>query len=151
MSQETFEVTLERTDLYQFTADFHQEGLPQLLMDEPPPLGDGAGPNAARVLAAAIGHCLSASALFCLGKARVNVLAMRTDVSGTLVRDDRGRLRIGGIAVHLHPQVSAEDRDRMGRCLELFEDFCVVTQSVRRGVDVHVDVEPVTVEAGAID
>jgi hypothetical protein len=27
------------------------------------------------------------------------------------------------------------------RCLEIFEDFCLVTQSVRAGVDVSVDVE----------
>jgi hypothetical protein len=30
----------------------------------------------------------------------------------------------------------------MQRCLELFEDFCVVTQSVRAGINVEVDVEP---------
>lgn len=32
----------------------------------------------------------------------------------------------------------------MRRCLELFEGFCVVTQSVRRGIDVDVAVEPVS-------
>ena len=36
----------------------------------------------------------------------------------------------------------AEQR-RMRRCLELFEDFCVVTQSVRSGSEVDVAVEPV--------
>jgi hypothetical protein len=30
----------------------------------------------------------------------------------------------------------------MRRCLELFEDFCTVTQSVRGGIDVQVQVEP---------
>jgi organic hydroperoxide reductase OsmC/OhrA len=70
---------------------------------------------------------------------------MRTTVAGTLVRDDHGRLRVGGLAVRLHPHVAAEDTDRLTRCLSLFEDFCIVTQSVRRGVDVQVSVEPVAV------
>ena len=34
-------------------------------------------------------------------------------------------------------------RSRVERCLELFEDFCVVTQSVRNGIEVDVAVEPV--------
>jgi hypothetical protein len=28
----------------------------------------------------------------------------------------------------------------MGRCLEMFEDFCIVGQSVRQGIDVGVEV-----------
>jgi len=32
----------------------------------------------------------------------------------------------------------------MQRCLELFEDFCVVTQSVRAGIAVDVAVEPIS-------
>ena len=65
---------------------------------------------------------------------------LRTRVEGTLVRNDQGRLRIGGIRVRLEPDVAPELRDRMGRCLELFEDFCIVTQSVRDGIDVQVEV-----------
>lgn len=141
MSDQTFEITLERTQGYQFSVDSHQPGVPPWLVDETPPLGEGHGPNPARMLAAAIGHCLSASALFCLGKARVNVRGMRTTVSGGLVRNEQGRLRIGGLTVRLHPDVAPEDRDRLGRCLELFEDFCVVTQSVRRGIEVQVSVD----------
>lgn len=113
-------------------------------MDEPPPLGEDHGPNAARLLAAAVGNCLSASALFCLRKARINVKGMRTTVQASLTRNDQRRLRIGGIQVKLQPEVHPEDKDRIGRCLELFEDFCVVTQSVRRGIDVKVEVEPVS-------
>ena len=38
-------------------------------MDEPEPMGENSGPNAGKVLAAAIGNCLTASLLFCLQKA----------------------------------------------------------------------------------
>lgn len=145
MSEElAVDVTLDLQKGYEFLVDFQREGVPHLLMDEPPPLGEGHGPSAARVLAAAVGNCLSASALFCLRKARIDVRSMRTSVRASLVRNEKGRLRIGGIQVNIELAVAPEDRPRTGRCLELFEDFCVVTQSVRSGIDVQVEVATVT-------
>ncbi len=127
---------------YQFLVDFHQDGVPALLMDEPEPLGAGTGPNAARVLAAAVGNCLSASALFCLRRAHVDVRNMHTSVSASLVRNERGRLRVGALRVRIRPGVAEADRGRIRHCLELFEDYCVVTQSVRAGVEVSVELGP---------
>jgi len=144
MEDKSFTVTLELQQGYEFLVDFHQEKVPPLLMDEPPPLGEDHGPSAARLLAAAVGNCLSASALFCLRKARITVKGMRTTVQTSLARNEQGRLRIKGIQVKIQPEVHQEDKGRIGRCLELFEEFCVVTQSVRGGIDVKVDVEPVS-------
>ncbi len=135
-------VSLELKDGYQFLADFGVDGVPDLLMDEPEPLGAGQGPNASRLLAAAVADCLSASLLFCLRKARVEVRGMRTEAAASMVRDERGRLRVGGIRVRIHPEIEQAGSGRVARCLELFEDFCVVTQSVRSGLDVSVEVEP---------
>lgn len=114
--------------------------MPVLEIDEPAPLDEGRGPNAARVLAAAIGNCLAASLLYCLRRARIDVEGVDAAVEGAMVRNERGRLRISGVRVKLQPRVAPAHRDRMGRCLELFEDFCVVTQSVRDGIDVTVEV-----------
>lgn len=69
---------------------------------------------------------------------------MRTTVRATLVRNERRWLRIGAIQVGIHPVLAPEDRDRIGGCLELLEDLCVATQSVRQGMDVKVEVEPVS-------
>lgn len=135
-------VTMALQDGYRFLVDFQQEGVAGLLLDEPEPLGEGRGPNAASTLAAAVGNCLSASALFCLRKARVDVRGMRTIVQASLVRTERGRLRVGAIRVRIRPEVAAADLGRIGRCVALFEDFCVVTQSVRDGLDVAVEVKP---------
>lgn len=142
-----FALTLTLQQNYQFTVDFEEDGVPDLRLDEPPPLGEGQGPNATRLLGAAIGHCLGASLLFCLRKSRIEVKQLRTRVEGTLVRNDQGRVRIGGIRVRLEPDLAPELRDRMGRCLELFEEFCIVTQSVRDGIDVQVEVTPAGVAA----
>lgn len=147
-SEQRFTLALTLKDGYAFTVDFEQEGVPALLLDEPPPLGAGEGPNPARLLGAAVGGCLGASLLFCLRKSHIDVPALRTTVTGTLVRNERGRLRIGEITVRLAPQVAAEQRERMGRCLELFQDFCIVTESVRQGIAVNVSVEGVPAAAG---
>lgn len=142
MEEGGFTLTLDLQKGYEFSLDFGHPGIASLLMDEPPPLGEDHGPNASRLLAAAVGNCLSASALFCLRKARIPVRGMRTTVQASLARNAQGRLRIAGIQVKIQPQVAPEDRDRMSRCLGIFEEFCVVTQSVRGGIDVKVDVEP---------
>lgn len=139
--ESSVKVALDLDEGYRFRATFQPGAEGSLLMDEPPPLGEGAGPNAARVLAAAVGNCLSASLLFCLRKARVDVRSVRTVATASLVRNQQGRLRVGEVRVSIRPQI-AGDRSRIGRCLDLFEDYCVVTQSVRRGLPVTVAVEP---------
>jgi organic hydroperoxide reductase OsmC/OhrA len=123
------------------------DGVPVLVMDEPAPLGTGNGPNAARLLAAAIANCLSASALFCLRKAHVEVRGMRTSATASLVRDERGRLRVGAVSVRIQPETAPAAPGRLARCLELFEDYRVATQSVRAGLPVTVEVEPVPAAA----
>ena len=159
MPHESFALSLELEQNYAFTVQFDDERFPPLLLDEPEPLGESRGPNAARLIGAAVGNCLGASLLFCLRKAHVDVEGLRVDVTGELIRNERGRLRIGALHVTLDPQVADADRLRIGsvrvelhpatdvpperleRCLGLFEDFCIVTESVRRGIDVDVSVQ----------
>jgi organic hydroperoxide reductase OsmC/OhrA len=144
---EQFTVRLTLQGGYAFSVDFSGEDFVPLIVDERPPLGQGRGPNPARLLAAAVGSCLSASLLFCLRKSRIEVSDLRTTVDVRLARNDRGRLRIGGIRVRLAPELDPEQRERMTRCLELFQDFCVVTESVRDGIDVDVVVDNTLVPA----
>lgn len=139
-----FTVALTLGHDYAQTVDFGLPGVPALAVDEPPPLGAGAGPNPARLLASAVGSCLAASLTFCMRKARVDVRGVRTTVRGSLERNERGRLRVAALHVRLEAMVPVEQHDRVPRCLELFEDFCVVTASVRKGLPVTVDVEPVS-------
>lgn len=143
MSGHTFSVALARREGFQFDVSFDDDTWEPILLDEPKPLGDGTGPNASRVLGAAIGNCLAASLLFCLEKARVPVGDVKARVEGTIERNERGRLRIAGLKVLLEPTVDGVPRSKLARCLDLFEDFCIVTASVRKGIDVQVEVEPV--------
>jgi uncharacterized OsmC-like protein len=136
-----FKLTLRLEDSYRFEVDFEEAGLQPIFADEPPPLGSGSAPNAARLLGAAIGNCLAASLVFCLERSRVEVHGMRVRVAGTIVRNERGRYRIADVRVRLHPDVAETDLARLGRCADVFEDFCIVTQSVRDGLEVDVAVE----------
>ena len=136
-----FEVRLSMKEGYRFSVDF-EPPIPSLEVDEYPPIGAGHGPNPSRLLAAAVGHCLASSFLFCARKARIEVPALTVQVKGTTVRNERGRWRVGSMSVQLVPRVSEDDRPRLSRCLEIFEDFCVVTQSVRQGLPVAVEVKP---------
>lgn len=140
--QQEFSIALDWEGGYEFSVDFDQEGVPPLLTDEPPPLGGGSGPNPVRLLAAAVGNCMSASLKFCLDRSRVELLDLKVRVDGTVVRNEQGRFRVGSLAVRLEPTLAPADVERIGRCLEVFEDFCIVGQSVRQGIDVSVEVEP---------
>jgi uncharacterized OsmC-like protein len=135
-------ITVALARNYEFTVSFEQfpDGRP-ILLDEPPPLGEGHGPNAAALLAAAVGNCLAASLAFCLRKSRVELNDLKATVNARVTRNQAGRMRITGIEVELAPSLGPGERDRLERCSKLFEDFCVVTASVRQGIPVTVTVQ----------
>ena len=135
-------ITLELLKGFEFKVKFDLENVSDLLMDEPAPVGEGLGPNASRVLSAAVGNCLSASLLFCLTKARVNVEGLKTTVATTLARNEEGYWRVKVIRVKISPNVEGKFSAQMKRCIELFERYCIVTQSVRKGINVTVEVLP---------
>ncbi len=142
-----FAIQIDQVADYEFRVKFDKAQFAELKVDEPPPLGKDAGPNAARLLAAAIGNCLSASLLFCARKAHIPVEHMHTTVRAEIQRNERGRLRVGGVHVDIDPGIANEDHQRALRCMDLFEDYCMVTESVRQGIPVEVTVkglEPAT-------
>ena len=130
---------------YEFVATFKdKEGMQAMVFDEPPPLGEGSGPNAAAVLAAAVGNCLATSFAFCLRKVRLEPIDLTASVVAHVDRNEQGRFRVTSIDVELNPELLEGDQARQERCEKLFEDFCVVTESVRRGIPVNVKiVDPV--------
>lgn len=135
-----FSVRVEQVDGFEFRVKFDKDQFEPLRLDEPPPLGHDLAPNAARILAAAIGNCLAASLVFCLQKAKVATSGVSADVEVEIVRSETRRLRIGKVDVTLHTKLPA-DHPALTSCLTTFEDFCIVTQSVRRGIEVAVRVQ----------
>lgn len=141
----TFDLTASRDAGYRFTIRFDGTDAPPLVTDEPPPLGKGEGPNPSRLLAAAVVNCLAASLLFSLMKKGVSVKDLTATAHVELGRNEQNRLRLQRVQVTVVPTVAAEaSATAVDDAVDAFEDFCVVTQSVRAGLPVDVRVEPKT-------
>ena len=97
-----FNLTLEQVQDFEFRVKFDGPGVADLMLDEPAPLGRGAGPNAARLIGAAVANCLTSSLLFCLRKFKQSPGTLRAEVRGEIVRNDRGRMRIGRFDVTIN-------------------------------------------------
>lgn len=136
----SFKLELEQIQDYEFRVKFDWPDVDDLKLDEPEPLGHAAGPNAARLIGAAVANCLSSSLLFCMRKFKQTPGALRAELTGHLKRNERGRIRIGGFDVTIRLAEAAGSIKHFGRCLAQFEDFCVVTESVRNGIPVAVRV-----------
>ncbi len=135
-----FTMHLEQLQNYEFNVKFDWDGVADVLMDEPPPLGQQRGPNASRMLAAAVANCLSASLLFCLKKNAAPAQSVKTQVTCILARNEKQRLRVGDLEVAITIDTEHFEATRLKRCLAMFEDFCVVTASIREGIPVKVSV-----------
>ena len=138
--EQSIELSLEQVTDYEFRLRFDDTDAPDLLTDEPPPLGHGAGPNPSRLLLAAVANCLSASLLFSLRKFKNDPGKLTAHARATLARNEHGRWRVQRIDVELALGAAAGSLEHLDRLLAQFEDFCVVTESVRQGIEVQVTV-----------
>ncbi len=135
-----FSLSLEQVDDYEFRVRFDDTPVPELITDESAPLGGDAGPNPSRLLAASVANCLAASLLFALRKFKNAPGTLRATATTTLARNDDRRWRVQQVQVDLRLSDDAGSFEHLDRILEQFEDFCVVTQSVREGIDVQIQV-----------
>jgi uncharacterized OsmC-like protein len=139
MASENVTVRLAQRQDYQFDVHFGP-ALPDLLADEPAPLGQGAGPSPMQLLAAAVGNCLSSSLLFALRKFKQQPEPIQCEVTCEVGRNEQGRLRVLGIQAMLTLGVPAEALEHLERVLTSFEAYCTVTQSIAQGIPVRVGV-----------
>jgi uncharacterized OsmC-like protein len=132
-------VLLEQQADYRFALRF-APGAPVLLSDEPPPLGQGAGPSPVQLLAAAVGNCLADSLLFAMRKFKQSPEPIGAVAEASVGRNQQNRLRVQRIGVRLTLGVPADRLQHLDQALAQFEDFCTVTQSVRPAFPVMVEV-----------
>ena len=138
--EQTIRLTVEQQQDYAFLVRFDETSLPDLTTDEPAPLGTDTGPNPSRLLVAAVANCLTASLLFALRKFKNQPGPLVTTATARMGRNEQGRLRVSHIQCDVQLSETAADHASMERILAQFENFCVVTESVRSGVDVTISV-----------
>jgi organic hydroperoxide reductase OsmC/OhrA len=138
-----FAVRLQHQGRYRFQSQASEDGIlhgKEFASDEPDPVGENSGPSTPALLASALGHCLSASLLEALRHSHLEVLQCETDAVAIVRPNQDGNPRIDRVDVTIRPRLT-ERSPRMQRCADVFENHCTVTQSVRQGVDVRVQVE----------
>ncbi len=133
-------LVLEQEGPYAFKVNFEGTALDALHTDEPAPLGAGGGPNPSMLLLAGVANCLSASLVFALRKFRNAPGPIRAEIRARKQRNDEGRWRILRADVAITLSDKAADLEHFERVLAQFEQFCIVTQSVRDGIAVDVRV-----------
>lgn len=129
---------LEQEGPYAFKVRFEGTSIQALHTDEPEPLGAGAGPNPSALLLAGVANCLSASLLFALRKFKNDPGPIRAQISARKERNAQGRWRIARAQVAITLADKAASLEHFERVLAQFEEFCIVTQSVREGIAVDV-------------
>jgi len=133
-------VAVTRQDKYRFLIDFGP-GVPQAVGDEPPPLGEGAGPSPERLLGAAVANCLCSSLVFAVNKFKGDPGRVTATATCETGRNEKNRLRITHIQVEIALSANPEELPHLDRALAQFEEFCTVSQSVRAGIPFAVSVK----------
>ncbi|MFO8109134.1 MAG: OsmC family protein [Thermoplasmata archaeon] len=135
----TFDIDIKHIENMKFEVSFDHEEMGTLITDETPDIGgENAGPTPGRLLVASTLNCLMASLLFCVNKKRVEMTDLQGEIRGTVERVE-GRWRVTKMDAVLRPEV--EDPEKIQKCIEIFQNYCIVTESVRNGIDVDVKVE----------
>lgn len=138
-----FTVNLTHKRNYQFLSQASEDGRPHgepYVSDEPDPVGDNAGPSTPALLATALGHCLSAALMEALRHSHVDVLGCDTEATAVVKPNPEGLPRVEHVEVTVRPRL-AERHPRINRCADIFESYCTVTSSVKKGIEVRVQVE----------
>ena len=132
-----------KLDDYKFIVDFNKGSIPDLFMDETEdiPGGEGKGPTASMLIAAAIGNCLSASLQFCLTKKRNKVNELKTKVVIFRERNKEGFWRISEANVTITPDIENAEDSSVQRCIEIFRKYCIVSSSLDAGIKINVNIE----------
>ena len=150
MSEETkIKVGLNMEEEMIFKCDLGAINMADLYVDEKHKRSaEKIGPNPSRLLGLAVLSCLSASFEFCLQKRNLSIEDLNATAEITIIRNEKGFWRIKKIDCNIKPSIQdPKARKRAEQCLKtikdnvFYEQYCIVTESVRKGIEVNVNVD----------
>ncbi|MFO7797400.1 MAG: hypothetical protein ACQERB_11670 [Promethearchaeati archaeon] len=107
------------------------------------------GPDAATLLGMTVISCLSASFIFCLNKRNLTIDDLEASADISFYKTEKGYQRIENIDVKMKPKTDDPDvLKRIKQCTRemrsgdmFFEETCIITPSVREGINIKVNVD----------
>lgn len=133
-----------------FKSKLGLESLKELVVDESLDVNqdDKIGPDAATLLGLGVVSCLSASFIFCLNKRKLTLDDLEAKAEISFKENEKKLMRIEKIKVNLMPKTQDPAvLKRVKQCMKelksghrLFEESCIITSSVREGIDVDVSI-----------
>jgi organic hydroperoxide reductase OsmC/OhrA len=96
------------------------------------------GPNPSRLVGLAVLGCLSSSFIFCLKKRDFTLDNLKAEAEVIIGRNEKGFWRVKKINVNIDVKIDdPETRKRADQCRKMFEQYCLVTQAIREGIDIE--------------
>ncbi len=100
------------------------------------------GPDPSIMLMSAIVGCLSASYIFCMEKKNLAFDDYSVEAEYITHKNEEGLWRVKELNIKLMPSSNDEKiKKRIKQCSKIFERTCTVTESVRQGIKVNVDID----------
>ena len=142
------DLKLEKNMIFKVNLDY--EKIKELFIDET--IDDRSnvwGPDAAQLLAMAVLGCLNASFIFCLNKRNLTIDDLEAHAEVSFKKNEKGYVRVKKIDVNIFPKTNdPATLKRINQCIKkikddkmFFEESCIITASVREGIDVDVKVK----------
>ena len=126
-----------------FKCDLGQIQMNDLFIDEQHKKSiDKIGPNPSKLLGLSVLGCLAASFAFCLQKKNYTLSDLDGKAEIISKRNEKGFWRLKKINIKLNPKIdNPEMRKRADQCMKFFEQYCIISESVRNGIDLDVKID----------
>ncbi|MFX1313167.1 MAG: OsmC family protein [Promethearchaeota archaeon] len=100
------------------------------------------GPNPTSLLALSVLSCLAASFTFCLKKKGFTLEELNGKAEVVLRRNKKGFWRLKKIYITITPTIDDPNiRKRADICMKFFEQYCIISESLRDGMEVDVKID----------